>query len=466
MKKKSAVLILILSVFLSVLVPAPADQDGPDVLARSYCVLNLQTGEIVIQKNMDEVLFPASITKIMTALITLENCDDLKKEIVFSDYAVNSLTANSSTLSPKASVGEVMSVENALYGMMLSSANECANALAEFTSGSIEAFCEKMNEKAASLGAVNSHFVNPHGLHDDNHYTTSHDMALIFREAMKNVDFARLVSTVNYTIPKTNLNEARECVNTHRLVNGAIECAGVYAGKTGNTVQAGRTLVTAANRYGVDLVCVLMRSDNDHFYTDTQIIFEYAFGKATGSYPSVSFSPRDDNVVASADGLRLREFPSVYSTIVSSLMSGNTVHRVGTIAGWSAVEDSGMILYAATDYLRTPEGETVEPPFETIPPTESSTAEQIPETISLPAADEPVTETQMSITETDVQDNKEEVTRQSAQEVREQSENDSDASHSYEVSQDVLRNLILGVIVLIAILAGALVAILIIRKGE
>lgn len=421
--------------------------------------MNLSTGEVVFQKDMDKRQYPASITKIMTALVVLDNCGNLQDTLTFSDYAVNSLSPNSSTLSPKASVGETMTVENALYGMMLSSANECANALAEYTAGSVEEFCNLMNAKAAEIGAVNSHFMNPHGLHHEEHYTTPHDMALIFRTAMENVSFARLVSTVNYTIPQTNLHEARACVNTHKLVNGSIECSGVYAGKTGNTVEAGRTLVTAANRYNINLVSVIMKSDNDHFYPDTQILFEYAFGKLSGSYPNVEFIPRDDTVISSVDGLRLREFPSIYATALSSVQTGNALHRVGVYAGWSAVEDSGRIVYTATDYLRTPEGETVEAPYVTLEPTTAELPEAAEKTSAAVetqaeqpalASEEETTEPEPSVRETAAKE--------------QQGAGVTEAAHRYEFSPDMLRIAVLSLIILIAVLAGVLVAVLIIRR--
>ena len=246
-------------------------------ICRGYCVMDTDTGEIIIHKNMDEQFYPASITKVLTALVTLENCDNLDDTITFSDWAINSCTANSSTMPPKGMVGEQMTVRDVLYGMLLSSGNECANALAEYIGGDINTFAEMMNEKAKELGATNSHFVNAHGLHDPNHYTTPHDMALIYQAALENPTFREIDSTATYTIPATNMTGARALSMGHKMVNGQLPFEGVFAGKTGNTAEAGRTLLTAAERNGHTLISVVMKSNNDKFYLDTEILLEYGF---------------------------------------------------------------------------------------------------------------------------------------------------------------------------------------------
>ncbi len=375
MKKKLLSALAVLACLFVLVLPAYAEQDGPDVKAEGYIAMNMDTGEIVLSRNMDVQQYPASITKILTALVVLENVDDLDDTLTFSENAVNGISADSSTLSPKASVGETMTVRDALYGMVLCSANECAAALAEYTAGSIEQFAVLMNARAEQAGAVNSHFVNPHGLHDDNHYTTPHDMAMIFMDAMKNAEFAKLFSTVHYTIPATNQNPARECTNTDQLLNGTITNGGqtgVFAGKTGHTPQAGRTLVTACERYNVRLVVVVMKSDNACFYTDTETLLEYAYGKVTGAYPEPVQQERDDYVTISTSSLRMRQYASVYSAVVGSLQKGDRVHRTGTYAGWSQIEDSGEICYVASQYLVDDSGQPAETAYETA---EATTAE-------------------------------------------------------------------------------------------
>ena len=165
---------------------------GPQIYAESAIVMEADTGTILYNKDMDMVNYPASITKIMTALITLEQCS-LDEVVTYSYYATHSIEAGSSSIGT--TEGEELTVEESLYALLLESANECGNGLAEHVAGSIDAFVEMMNQKAADLGCTNTHFVNPHGLHDDNHYTSAHDMALITQAAIQNEDFVRISGT-------------------------------------------------------------------------------------------------------------------------------------------------------------------------------------------------------------------------------------------------------------------------------
>lgn len=327
-----------------------AELEGPDVYAEGYCVMDADTGEIIIHKNMDEQFYPASITKVLTALVTLEHCDNLDDIITFSDWAINSCSANSSTMPPKGMVGEQMSVRDVMYGMMLSSGNECANALAEYIAGDITAFAEMMNEKAKELGANNSHFVNAHGLHDPNHYTTPHDMALIYQAALKNPTFKEIDSTATYTIPATNLTGARALSMGHKMVNGQMPFEGVFAGKTGNTAEAGRTLLTAAERDGHTLISVVMKSNNDKFYLDTEILLEYGFNILSGKIPPVQWDEKNETVWATGN-VKIREFPSTYASEKGFLETGDSVERLATYEGWSKVKIGEDEFYISSQYL-------------------------------------------------------------------------------------------------------------------
>lgn len=329
-----------------------AELEGPDVYAEGYCVMDADTGEIIIHKNMDEQFYPASITKVLTALVTLEHCDNLDDIITFSDWAVNSCSANSSTMPPKGMVGEQMTVRDVMYGMMLSSGNECANALAEYVAGDINTFAEMMNAKAKELGAVNSHFVNAHGLHDPDHYTTPHDMALIYQAALKNPTFREIDSTATYTIPATNMTGARALSMGHKMVNGQIQFEGVFAGKTGNTAEAGRTLLTAAERDGHTLISVVMKSNNDKFYLDTEILLEYGFGILDGSLSPVQWEEKEETVWATGN-VKIREFPSTYASEKGFLETGDSVERVATYEGWSKVKLDEGEFYISSQYLTT-----------------------------------------------------------------------------------------------------------------
>ena len=338
-----------------------AQQDGPDVKAEAYCVINRKDGSIVYSKNMDDRYYPASITKIMTALVTLEHCTDLDDTVVFNSEVMDSISSNSSTLNPVAILDEEMTVRDALFGLMLNSANECASALAVYTAGSIDAFVEMMNEKAQELGAVNTHYMNAHGLDDDDHYTTAHDMAIIFDAALKNDVFRYVDSTAAYTIPATNKYGERNCTSTNQLINGARPYEGVYAGKTGHTANAGRTLVTAAYRDGMDLICVIMKSDNDNFYSDTETLFDHAFLKVQGNEQEV-YAAADDSVMAQNDlasGLNVRQYPSTSAPRIASLMPGAAVHRIGTFGNWSQVETPNGVGYVSSQYLIFQDGTPV-----------------------------------------------------------------------------------------------------------
>lgn len=328
-----------------------AEVNGPEVNGQAYCVMDADTGEVIISKNMDARMYPASITKIMTALIAFEQCKNLDDEITFSETALD-ISSISSTLHPAAKVGETMSFMDVMYGLMLSSGNECANALAEYTYGDVGTFVEKMNERAQQIGAVNTHFTNPHGLHDENHYTTAKDMDLIFREALKNKDFVKVASTPTYNIPETNKEDSRYCEAGHRMVLGTIPCEGIIAGKSGRTREAGRTLMTAVERNGRTLVIALLKTNDNNLYGDTQVLIDYGFNIAEGNYPKVTWDLVQDEVWATAD-VKIRKYPSSYASQVGYLARGKSVERVATYDKWSRVKVGESEFYIDSDYLVT-----------------------------------------------------------------------------------------------------------------
>lgn len=256
---------------------------GPAVYAQSAIVMEADTGTILYAKDMEEANYPASITKIMTALIALENCD-LSEEVTFSYYATHSIEYGSSSIAR--TEDEILTVEETLYGLMLSSANECANALAEHVAGSNEAFAELMNKKAAELGCVNTHFSNPSGLHDDQHYTCAYDMALITRAAIANEDFRRISGTNYYTLRATNKNPEELWMQNHHNMIAPYKSTRylddtIFAGKTGYTTDALNTLMTCGTRNGMDVIVITMRTRSTAergvpLYTDTSALLDYA----------------------------------------------------------------------------------------------------------------------------------------------------------------------------------------------
>ena len=217
--------------------------------------MDLDSGTFLYSKNMDVTKYPASITKILTTLIAIEHSRPSEK-VTFSENAVYGIEQGSSNIGIR--LGENLTMEDCLYGMMLESANEVCVAVAEHISGSVDAFVELMNQKAASLGCTNTHFTNPNGLPDENHYTTAHDMALIAQAAYNNATFRKVCQTTTYCIGTTNkCGEKRWLSNHHKMLpDRDYTYEGCTGGKTGFTQVALNTLVTYAERDGRRLVCV------------------------------------------------------------------------------------------------------------------------------------------------------------------------------------------------------------------
>lgn len=251
--------------------------DGPSVNADGAIVMEASTGLVLYEKNIHQTYYPASITKIMTVMLAIEN-SNLGDIVTFSHNAVYDVDANSSRL--WINEGEKLTMQQCLYGILLESANDVAYAVAEHVGGTMPDFVKMMNDKAKSIGCLNTNFVNPHGLPDDNHYTSPYDMALITREAMKNETFRKIFGTRTYEIPPTNMqSETRYLRNHHKFVlNQDYHYDGVIGGKTGYTTKAKFTLVTVAKRGDLELICVVMHDDsNVHQYTDTQKLLDYGF---------------------------------------------------------------------------------------------------------------------------------------------------------------------------------------------
>ena len=286
MKKIKAVIGCLMAVLLCMInltVPVHAEEawpEMPQVEAPSICVMEISTGTILYERNMDEQNYPASITKIMTALLALEN-SSLDEIVTFSEEAVYGNEGDTSHISRD--IGEKMTMEECLYGMMLESANECAWAIGEHVGGTMKNFTKMMNERAAELGCTNTHFNNPNGLPDEEHWTSAHDMALISAEAYKNETFRVIAGSESYTIPPTNKHTDSTPLHNHHLMvypfHGNYEHLYDYAtgGKTGYTNAAGSTLVSFAQKGDMPIVCVVMREKSPNHYLDTRKMFDYCF---------------------------------------------------------------------------------------------------------------------------------------------------------------------------------------------
>ncbi|WP_213818399.1 D-alanyl-D-alanine carboxypeptidase family protein [Garciella nitratireducens] len=279
-KKKNFIIALCILFLLTNLINTTmaAPNYKPNIKSPAAILIDAKTGQILYGKNINEPLYPASITKIMTALILLEE-GDLNKVVKIHENVPSLIEPGSSQiyLLP----GEKLTRKQLLYALLIESANDAAVAIAQDVAGSIENFADRMNEKAKELGATHSHFVNPHGLHDENHYTTAKDMAIITREAMKNPIFRNAVSTVRYIIPATEKQETRYLYNANRLIKKSTYKDYYYQGatgiKTGYTTQAQNTLVGGAKKGNLELISVVLNAKGTDIYEDTRTLLNYGF---------------------------------------------------------------------------------------------------------------------------------------------------------------------------------------------
>lgn len=249
--------------------------DGPAIGARSAILLEAETGVILYAKNIHEKLYPASTTKLMTCLIAAEN-SAMDETVTFSHDAVFSLEQGSSNIGIDA--GQAMPMEECLYGILVASANEVANAVAEHVAGSMEDFADMMNQKAKELGCENTHFVNAHGLQDEAHYTSSYDLALIAQAFFKNELLSKIGNTASHHFEATaSQPDDFTSRNKHKLITGEISYEGIKGGKTGYTDEARQTLVTCAERNGMKLICVIMMEESPEQFYDTVKLLDYGF---------------------------------------------------------------------------------------------------------------------------------------------------------------------------------------------
>jgi len=248
---------------------------GPAVSAESAILMDIDTGSILYAKNIHKKSYPASTTKLLTCLIAVEqgNLDDM---VSFSDTAIFSVPTDGSKIGMD--VGESITLEQSLYGILVGSANEVANAVGEYISGSLEEFINLMNERAAQLGCTDSHFMNTNGLHDDNHYTSAYDLALISAAFFQNDMLCKIGNTDRYEFTATATQPDDFILkNKHRLITGEDPYDGILGGKTGYTDQARQTLVTCAEQNGMRLVCVVFKEESPSQFTDTIELFDYGF---------------------------------------------------------------------------------------------------------------------------------------------------------------------------------------------
>lgn len=303
----AAVFLTVLSVLLQGTAVSAAEEEpvatGPDwamdaatapaVVAESAILMDVDTGVTLYEKRIHEKYYPASITKLLTCLVAAEN-SELTDVVTFSHQAVFGIERGSSHIG--IDEGEQLTMQDCYYAALLESANEVSSGMAEHIGGSVEGFAAMMNEKVAELGGCDSHFVNANGLHDDNHYTSAYDMALIGQAFAENDMLLEISGTAFYHIDATPMQpDEIDLRHHHRMLPGCqLSKARPYeymiGGKNGFTSVARTTLVTFAKKDGHRLVCVVLKDENPHHYTDTLSLFEYGFA----CYENASLKARID----------------------------------------------------------------------------------------------------------------------------------------------------------------------------
>lgn len=266
-----------------------AEKPALDINSPVAILMDATTGQVLYEKDAYSKYYPASITKLMTALLTIESLEPTDT-ITFSRNAVFNIEFGSSHIGIRE--GEILTIDQALHGLLLMSANEVANGLAEEVSGSTNAFAEDMNSRAKALGALNTNFTNPHGLHDEEHYSTAYDMALIANELVKHDYFLSIMKDLTYQIPTTNkVEEIRYLSQQHKLMNykrdATLYREDVIGGKTGYTDEAKHTIVTISQSDDRILIAVILNAGKDYMYADTNLLLDYGYN----NYKNVTIEP-------------------------------------------------------------------------------------------------------------------------------------------------------------------------------
>lgn len=373
--------IFLLSAFPYLGIKADTTDDGwpkgPEIKGDGAIVVDADTGNILFEKNIYEQFYPASTTKILTTLVALENgrLDDV---LTVSYAADNYVSKTSSRMG--LTEGEQVTVEQALYGIMLESGNEATYAVGEHVGGSIAGFIKLMNRKAKELGCDRSHFANSHGLHDDEHYTCCYDLSLIVRAAYQNPEFMKITGTAFYNMPATNKHEAKILTNHHWFLNGTQKYEYATGGKTGATTQAGYALVTYARKDGKNLISVVMHAPTwDDVYADSRKLLDYCFdhfvsyrmdelGDSGSTFPSCfdNFEgfPDQENPLLSISGSGTIIIPDGFDisraqktiTYDTSIELEHGDNRIGTISytyGTRTIGATDIILYNEEEPLTT-----------------------------------------------------------------------------------------------------------------
>ncbi len=344
MKNRIFSLIFAFLLLFFTVTPAFADlyvfDEEPD--AEVIYMVSLDNGAVICDRNSDKRIAPASVTKVVTAILTIENCTNFEQVITVPAYTIRLLDGtNSSTAGIL--VGEEMTVKDLLYCLLVQSANDAANVLADFIGeGDIEKFIAMMNEFVAGLGCENTHFTNAHGVDDEAHYTTAKDLAKIYSYCLKNSMFCEIAGTFTYEIPATNkYGYTRYLRNTNSMMNPGIKdyyCEYVKNGKTGTTDNAGRCLVSSASADGYNYLLIVMNArfydfDGDEVeenmaFVESKKLYEWAFGNLRireVANPSQYVSEAQVRLSKEFDYVSLVPAESVSALVPTGVNAGNVL---------------------------------------------------------------------------------------------------------------------------------------------
>ena len=285
-KKFCICLLILISFSFIVVCNVNASDEIPNIASPSALLMDLNTGKILYEKNINEKMYPASLTKVMTAILALENCE-LTDIATVSQNAVMSIPSGYVTANLK--VGEEVTIEQLLSVLLVGSANDSAVVIAEHISGSVEDFSILMNDKAKELGCKSTNFLNPYGAHEEDHYSTAYDLALISKYAMQNETFKKLVSTTSYTLPITNKYEKEDrffSTTNALLYDNRYRYKYATGVKTGFTTPAKNCLIASANKNNLEFLTVVLGATQteeglSNRYLDTISLFEYGYANYT-----------------------------------------------------------------------------------------------------------------------------------------------------------------------------------------
>ena len=348
----SFLIITVLFTNLNIVYATDNDTDAPEITSGAAILIDNETNRVLYDKNANKRMFPASTTKIMTAILVLENCD--LDETVTANYdALMNIPQGYVTAEIQGE--EQFTVEQLLEMLLVHSANDAANVLAEYVGGSIESFISMMNTKVNELGLTNTHFTNTYGLQEDNHYTTAYDLAKIMQYCIQNDNFRRIAGSVSCSIPPTNKSGVRSYTSTNQLIlpDSSNYYHYVTVGKTGFTTEAGRCLVSCAYRNEIELTCVILGAtlSDDSIssrFTDSIALYEYGFNhfslKNIANSGDIITSIEVSNATPATKLLDLAFVDSIHALVNNSDLETNYIPEIQLNSNISAPIAEGDVL--------------------------------------------------------------------------------------------------------------------------